>query len=72
MKYSVTVKPGSKQEKLEIDGDKILIRTPKRAHDGEANEAVVKILAKHFHIAKGKVKIIRGETSHTKIIEVDN
>jgi len=48
MRYIVSVKPGSKVEKLEISGDKILIRTPKRAHDGEANDAVIKILSKHF------------------------
>ncbi len=70
MRYTVSVKPGSKAEKLEISGDKILIRTPKRAHDGEANDAVIKILAKHFHVAKGNISILKGKTSREKLVEV--
>ena len=70
MKYEVKVTPGAKKEEITVEGDKITIRTPKRAHDGEANEAIVKILAKHFHTGKSNVKIIRGQTSKIKIIEI--
>lgn len=70
MIYTVKVKPGSKQNSVEISDDKIILRTTARAHDGEANEAVVKILSKHFKVAKGQVKIIRGEKSKIKTIEI--
>ncbi|MBR3365837.1 DUF167 domain-containing protein [Candidatus Saccharibacteria bacterium] len=70
MKYEVKVTPGAKKEEITVEGDKITIRTPKRAHDGEANEAIVKILAKHFHTGKSNIKIIRGQTSKIKIIEI--
>lgn len=70
MKYEVKVTPGAKKEEITVEGDKITIRTPKRAHDGEANEAIVKILAKHFHTGKSNIKIIRGQTFKIKIIEI--
>ena len=70
MKYEVKVIPGAKKEEVAIEGDKITIRTPKHAHDGEANEAVIKLLAKHFHTAKSNVTILRGRTSRTKLVEI--
>lgn len=71
MKYEVKVTPGAKKEEITVEGDKITIRTPKRPHDGEANEAIVKILAKHFHIAKSNIKILRGQTSRNKLVEIN-
>ena len=70
MKYEVKVTPGAKKEEITVEGDKITIRTPTRAHDGEANEAIVKILAKHFHTGKSNIKILRGQTSRIKLVEI--
>lgn len=39
--------------------------------DGEANKALVMLLAKHFGVAKSKVYIKKGLTAKNKIIEVD-
>lgn len=72
MRYEVLVKPGAKKDEMTISDTKIVIRTTKRAHDGEANVAVVNMLAKHFHIAKGKIKIVRGVTSRNKIVEIES
>lgn len=41
-----------------------------RAHDGEANKAVVESLAKYFHISKSQVEIVSGLKSKKKIIEI--
>ena len=46
------------------------IKTRKKAHDGEANQAVIKLLAEYFHTNKSSVKIIKGATSSHKVIEV--
>ena len=48
----------------------LVVRTHARAHDGEANKAVVKLLAKHFGVAKSCVRIISGATSKHKTIEI--
>lgn len=72
MIYMVKVKPGSKQNSVEVSDDEIILRTTARAHDGEANEAVIKMLSKHFKVAKGQIKILRGEKSKTKTISLES
>lgn len=73
MKYTVLVKPGSKVEGVfddPSDGE-LIVRTHARAHDGEANAAVVKILAKHFGVSKSQVEIASGATSKHKIVVIE-
>ena len=71
MRYEIKVTPGAKKEEITITDDKITIRTTKRPHDGEANEAIIKILSKHFHVAKSSIKILRGQTSRIKLVEIN-
>ena len=72
MIITAKVKPGPKQgdkiEKLEDGTYIIYIRA--RAHDGEANTALVKLLADYFDVAKTSIRIKSGATSRTKIIEL--
>ena len=71
MKYTVTVKPGSSQEKVVVTGEHgITVYLRAKPHDGEANIALVKILAKHFDVSKTSIQIIRGAHSRTKIVEL--
>ena len=68
-KIVVCVKPGSKSEKIvETDGE-LIIFTHARAHDGEANKAVITAVAKYFKVPKTSIKITRGLNSRVKIIE---
>ena len=70
MRIDVLVKPGSrKNEVVEKDGE-VIIFTNKRAHDGEANRAVVEMVAKHYGVAKGQVRIFRGEKGRRKVVEI--
>ncbi len=70
-KYLVTVKPGSSQEKIiQTAPGELTIYLRAKPHDGEANEALVKMLSKHFKIPKTSIRILRGHRSHTKIIEL--
>ena len=70
MKYTVTVKPGSSQEKVVVTGEHgITVYLRAKPHDGEANMALTKILAKHFDVPKTSIKITHGTHSRTKIIE---
>ena len=71
MKYTITVKPGTSQEKIiEKTPGELTIYLRAKAHDGEANEALIKFLSKHFKIPKTSIKIVRGHKSHQKIIEL--
>ena len=69
MKYIVKVKPGSSQEKIIPTGDhELTIYLRAKAHDGEANDALIKLLSKHFDIPKTSITISRGAKSRTKTI----
>ena len=74
MKVFVTVKPGSSQEKVveaEVteDSKTVTIWTHARAHDGEANKAVIEALSDYYKIPKTSITLVRGTTSKQKVFE---
>ncbi len=72
MQISVRVKPGSKVgSQLKIEDQLIVVYVRERAIDGKANEAVIKLLAKHYGVSKSRVQLIRGATSKIKCFEID-
>jgi uncharacterized protein (TIGR00251 family) len=40
------------------------------AENGKANESLIKVLAKHFHLKTNQVKIVSGHTSQIKLIKL--
>lgn len=72
MKISVQVKPGSKKgNQLEIQEDgTYLVHLKARAHDGEANNALIKFLAKELGLKQNQIEIKTGHASRTKILQV--
>lgn len=69
-KYTITVKPGSSQEKIvETAPGELTVYLRAKPHDGEANTALIKLLSKHFNVAKTSIAITRGLKSHVKQIE---
>ena len=68
--YKITVKPGSSQEKIvETVPGELTIYLRAKPHDGEANDALIKILSKHFKVPKTTIEIVRGAHSRTKFIK---
>lgn len=71
MKYEVLVKPGTSREEVVLCEDgSLVVYLRARAHDGEANAALLKVLAKHFGVAKGRIEIVRGGKGRKKVITV--
>jgi uncharacterized protein (TIGR00251 family) len=70
MKIQVTVKPGAKNEKILESDDGLVVYLHTRAHDGEANVALVKALSDYYGVSKSCVKILRGQKSHQKMVEI--
>ena len=72
MIITAKVKPGSKAgDKIEKQPDgAYIIYVRARAHDGEANAELIKLLAKYFDVPKTAIKIKSGTSSHTKLIEL--
>ncbi len=72
MKYSVLVKPGGSRNSVKkLDDGSLVVRTHAKAHDGEANKAVIELLADYFEVSKSLVKVVRGEKSRQKIVEIE-
>jgi uncharacterized protein YggU (UPF0235/DUF167 family) len=73
MRVVVRVKPGSSKGPLvEKDEEGLVVFVREKAIDGGANDAVVKVLAEHFGVAKSHVRVVRGHTARNKQIEVDD
>ncbi len=71
MIYEITVKPNSKKGPLVVaDGQHLTIYLREKPIDGEANAALIKILAKHFRVAKSCVVIKTGSRSRKKLVEI--
>lgn len=72
MRLTVKVKPNSRKGPLVeegADGLTVFIRKP--AADGQANDALITLLAEYFGVAKTRVRITRGTASKSKVIEID-
>ena len=72
MRISVRVKPGTKGttrlEKQE-DGSYVAFLHA-RAHDGEANKALLELISNEFKVPKTSIDIVAGAKSRDKIIEL--
>jgi uncharacterized protein len=60
----------SSQNRLEKDGETYKAWVSAPPVDGAANEALIKLVAKHFGVAPSKVEIVRGHASRSKTIKV--
>jgi len=67
----VTVVPRARRtyvESREDGGLRVAVAAP--PHEGRANAAVIAALAEHFHVARSRVRIVRGERSRKKVVEI--
>ena len=71
MRISVRVKPGTKEmTRLEQQKDGSYVAfLHARAHDGEANAALLELISDEFHVAKSQIAIVSGAKSRQKILE---
>lgn len=71
MKYRILVKAGSlREEVVRVSEDELVVYTHAWAHENAANRKVIEILAEYFGVAKGRARILKGEKSRMKIVEV--
>jgi len=72
MKLNLTIKPNSTKGPLvePQDDGSLVVYVREIAADGKANEALIKLLAKHFNVPKTHITILRGHTSRHKVIEI--
>ena len=71
MKIKIRVVPNSKKESIQqIDSTAYRIKVRDKAMDGRANEAVLRLIAKHAGVSMADVRIIHGLRSREKIIGI--
>ena len=70
MKLKIKVFPKSSRTEL-VEKDGILKAYVKAAPDkGKANKALIALIAKEYKVSKSQVRLIKGDTSRNKVIEV--
>lgn len=68
----VRVRAGARREQLlQTDDGWIVARVTAPAHEGRANKALRRLVAKQLRIAPSKVAIVHGARSREKLIRVD-
>ncbi|MEA3298138.1 MAG: DUF167 domain-containing protein [Chloroflexota bacterium] len=70
MRIQVRVKPNAKTVTVEQDGDSLIVKVKELPKENKANEAVIRELAKYFHVSKQNVRILRGIKSRSKVVEI--
>lgn len=80
MAFLISIKAIPNAKKIEIIDNgfddlgrrnfKVKVNQP--PEDGKANQAIIQLIAGYFKIKKSAVKIINGELSKNKIIEIDD
>jgi hypothetical protein len=70
MKIKVKVFTRSAKEEVVQQSDGYTVRVRAAPQDGKANEAVIRLLARHFGVTRSAVRIASGLTVRDKIIEI--
>lgn len=67
----ITVSPkSSKNEIVRISEGEYKAKITAAPVDGQANEALIKLLSQHFKVAKSLIKIVGGKTAKRKIVDI--
>ena len=67
----VRLQPKSSQNRLEQVSETYKAWVSAPPVDGAANDALIKLVSKHFGVAPSRVEIIKGHTSREKTLSID-
>ncbi len=73
----IRLQPGAAVDRIEVweadpEGRRVLkVRVRARPIDGEANDALIRLLAKSLGVSKSSVTVARGGQSRSKMVVVD-
>ena len=66
----VKVIPNSKKINVVMEKGIIKVHVNAPAVDGKANKVLIDILSEFLKVKKNRIKIVRGEKSNLKVIEI--
>ena len=70
MKIIVKAKPGSRADAIEKVGSEYVVSVRALPIRGMANAAIIALLAEHFNVNRGLVRIVSGFTARVKVVEI--
>ncbi len=70
MKINVKVIPNAKKPSIIEEQGLIKIKVVTPAKEGKANRSVIQMLAQYFSVSKTKIKILKGEKSRNKVVDI--
>jgi uncharacterized protein len=70
--YIKTKPNASKDEVKQVDSTNFEVKVTKTPEKGQANQQIIKLLAKHLGKAKSNVQIVKGHTSKIKVININD
>ncbi len=72
MRIYLRVSPrSSKNEIIKVSEGEYKVKLTAPPVDGQANEALIKLLAKFFGVSRGAIKIVGGKTAKIKMVDIE-
>jgi uncharacterized protein YggU (UPF0235/DUF167 family) len=69
-RLALRVTPGARTEGVEIGNGVLLVKVRAKAKDGEANAAVLAMLAEALGLAASRLRMLRGATGRDKLVQL--
>ncbi|MDD5773829.1 MAG: DUF167 domain-containing protein [bacterium] len=69
-KIKIKVIPNARKNSVSEESGIFKVRVTAPAVDGKANKAVIEVLSEFYQVKKREVKILRGEKSREKLVEI--
>lgn len=70
MKIKVKINPNSKKAEVIKEDHFLKVKVDAPPYGGKANKRLIEILSEYFLVSKSQLKIIKGEFSKDKLIEI--
>jgi uncharacterized protein len=71
MRIYIKVSPrSSKNEVVKVSEGEYKVKLTAPPVDGQANEALIKLLAKFFGVSKSAINIVGGKTAKIKMVDI--
>jgi hypothetical protein len=70
-RLEVRVTPGARVEALQIADGKLVAKVRAKPKDGEANEAVLALVAQALGLSRSRIALLRGASSREKLLRIE-
>ena len=72
MRVAVMATAGAREPRLErLEDGSFRVAVRERAQEGEANRAIEAALARHFGVARTRVRVVSGHAGRRKLVAIE-